>query len=264
MTLFLRELKANRKAFIIWAVCIVLLVLTGMGKYSAYSKGSDSIAIFNDLPHTVKALFGMSSFDVTTISGYFAMLFLYIEITVCIHAALLGAGILSKEERDKTSEFLMVKPITRGSVVTSKLVAAALNVLLINIITWVSSVSIVSIYNKGESINNELSWFFVSMLFVQFIYLSFGLFLSTLLTKPKSAGTIAVNGMLVGYIISRVTDITDQLNVLNLLSPFKYFSYVAIVKGVGLQPVAILCSLLLIVILLIGTYILYEKRELRA
>jgi ABC-2 type transport system permease protein len=262
MTLFLRELKANRKAFIIWSVCMVLLILSGMGKYSAYSEGGDSVALFNDLPHSVKALFGMSSFDVTSMSGYFAMLFLYVELTCGIHAALLGAGILAKEERDKTSEFLMVKPISRASVITSKLLAASLNILLINLITLVSSIMMVSTYNKGESISTEILLFFISMIIVQLIYFSLGAFISALIHNPKSSGSIAIGALLLGYVISRVTDLTDKLNVLNLLSPFKYFNYVDIVEGEGLNIIIFLLSFILISVLTVFTYVFYGKRDL--
>lgn len=263
MTLFLRELKANRKAFIIWSVCMILFILSGMGKYSAYSEGGDSVALFNDLPHSVKALFGMSSFDVTSMSGYFAMLFLYIVLTVGIHAALLGAGILAKEERDKTTEFLMVKPISRVSVITSKLVAAVLNILFINLITLVLALIMISTYDSGESINTEVLQFFLSMFIVQLIYFSLGAFISALIDNPKSSGSITVGALLLGYVISRVTDLTDKLNVLNLLSPFKYFSYVDIVEGEGVNIIVFLLSLSLIAVLTALTYILYGKRDLR-
>lgn len=263
MTLFLRELKANRKAFIIWSVCMLLLILSGMGKYTAYSEGGDSVALFNDLPHSVKALFGMSSFDVTSMSGYFAMLFLYIELTVGIHAALLGAGILAKEERDKTTEFLMVKPISRVSVITSKLAAALLNILFINLITLISALLMVSRYNNGESINTEILYFFISMFVVQLIYFSLGASISALIDNPKSSGSITIGALLLGYVISRVTDLTDKLNILNLLSPFKYFSYVNIVEGKGLNALVILLTIILIGVLILMTYILYGKRDLR-
>ncbi|GJM78594.1 hypothetical protein HMSSN139_10900 [Paenibacillus sp. HMSSN-139] len=100
---------------IIWSVCLFLLVVSGMSKYSAYSAGGASSEVFDTMPRTIKALLGMGSFDVTQMAGFFAMLFLYIELTVAIHAVLLGSGIIAKEERDKTVEFLMAKPVSRGA-----------------------------------------------------------------------------------------------------------------------------------------------------
>ena len=52
---------------------------------------------------------GFSDVDVSKISGYYSILFVYILLMATIHAAMLGADIIAKEERDKTSEFLFVK-----------------------------------------------------------------------------------------------------------------------------------------------------------
>ena len=117
MNIFIRELKANRKALIIWCACILVGVLSGMGKYTAYSSGGSNSDLFNTLPFAVKALLGIGSFDVTKMSGFFALLFLYMELMIAIHAVLLGSGIIAKEERDKTTEFLMIKPVSRSSIV---------------------------------------------------------------------------------------------------------------------------------------------------
>jgi ABC-2 type transport system permease protein len=110
MNIFIKELKANRKALIIWSVCMFLLVMSGMGKYTAYASGGAGSDVFDKLPHTIKVLFGLGDFEVTKISGFYAFLFPYIEITAAIHAALLGSGIIAKEERDKTTEFLIENP----------------------------------------------------------------------------------------------------------------------------------------------------------
>lgn len=262
MNIFLRELKANRKALIIWSACMFLLVLSGMGKYTAYSAGGQSAAVFNDLPYSVKALLGMGSFDVTTMSGYFAMLFLYIEIAVAIHAVLLGAGIISKEERDKTSEFLMIKPVSRNVIITSKLLAAFVNVVILNVVTFISSVVMVSAYNKGKDISGEIALFMLSMFIVQLIFLSLGAAMAACMKNPKSSGSIAIAILLVAFIISKITDLTDRVNGLNLLSPFKYFSYSDLVDGKGLNTVIIILSLLLVAAFSVFTYFCYPKRDL--
>ncbi|MEA4895545.1 MAG: ABC transporter permease subunit [Oscillospiraceae bacterium] len=262
MNIFLREMKANRKALIIWSVCMFLLVMSGMAKYTAYSSGGESAALFNDLPYSVKALLGMGSFDVTTLSGYFAMLFLYIELAAAIHAALLGAGIISKEERDKTAEFLMIKPVSRSSVITSKLLAAFINILTVNIVIAASSVAMTAAYNKGEDISGEIILFMLSMFFVQLIFLSLGAATAAFTKNSKLSGSITMGMLLIAFIISKITDLTDRLNVLNVLSPFKYFSYADLVGGKGLNIAVVVLSLLLTAAFAASAYFFYPKRDL--
>lgn len=261
MNIFFRELKANRKALIIWSACMVLFILSGMTKYTAYSSGANN-DVFEKMPHAMKALLGISSFDVTKASGFFAMLFPYIALTTAIHAALLGSGIIAKEERDKTTEFLMVKPVSRFVIITAKLLAALVNVIIVNLVTLFSSIVMVAAFNKGASINNEIVMFILSMFIIQLIFLSLGAFIAACMRRPKSSGSIATAILIAAYVISKITDLTDKVNALNVFSPFKYFSYQNIVSGNGLSIGIVILSLLLVAVFSASTYIFYTKRNL--
>lgn len=260
MNIFLRELKANRKALIIWSISMFLLVLSGMGKYTAYSSGATS-DVFSRMPYSLRALLGIS-FDVTTMSGFFALLFPYLEITAAIHAVLLGSSIIAKEERDKTTEFLMVKPVSRAKIITSKFLAALINVVIINVVTLISSIYLAAAYNKGKDISSEVAAFLLSMFIVQLIFLSLGALLAAVLKNAKDSGSLAA-GILFGcYVISKITDLTDRVNFLNVLSPFKYFSYQNIVNGKGLSLDIVILCILLVAVFTISTYFFYNKRDL--
>ncbi|MHB8064896.1 MAG: ABC transporter permease subunit [Ruminiclostridium sp.] len=262
MNIFLREIKANRKALIIWSVCMVFLVLSGMAKYTAYSAGGQSNEVFNKMPSSLKALLGFGSFDVTTMAGYFTVLFLYIELTVAIHAVLLGSGIIAKEERDKTTEFLITKPVSRATIITSKLLTAFVNILIINIVTFVSSIIMVDAYNKGDNITSEITMFMLSMFIVQLIFLSLGAVLAAFIRNPKASGSLSAGILLASFVISKITDMTDKLNFLNVFSPFKYFEYKKIVDGSGLSFSIAVLSLILVAVFCSSTYIFYSKRDL--
>ena len=134
MNLFMVEMKAHRKNLIIWAFGIIFMVASGMGKYVALSGTGQSMNdIFEKMPKSMLTIFGIGNFDLSKASGYYGMLFLYLLLMGNIHAAMLGADIISKEERDKTAEFLCSKPISRHKIVTSKLLAALVNIIIFNI-----------------------------------------------------------------------------------------------------------------------------------
>lgn len=261
MNIFLRELKANRKGLIIWSICMFLFVLSGMSKYTAYSSGATS-DVFSKMPQTLRALLGVGPFDVATMSGFYAFLFPYLEVAVAIHAVLLGSGIIAKEERDKTTEFLMAKPVSRITIITSKLLAALVNIMIVNIVTLVSSIAIVGVFNKGKDISSEIITFLLSMFIVQLIFLSLGALLSAFRKNTKSSGSIATGILFGSYVISKITDLTDSVNFLNVLSPFKYFSYQSIVNGNSLSLVIAILSILLVAAFSISTYYFYLKRDM--
>jgi len=262
MNIFIKELKANRKALIIWSVCMFLLVMSGMGKYTAYSTGGASSDVFDKIPHTMKVLLGLGDFEVTKISGFFAFLFPYIEITAAIHAALLGSSIIAKEERDKTTEFLIAKPISRNVIISAKLLAALVNVTILNIVSVLSSFAIVSTFDTGEDITGEIIILHVTMFFVQLIYLSLGAVLAAFLRKSKKSGTIATNILLVGYIITKITGLVDHLDILNIFAPFHYFSLDRAVNGEGISLIIALLCLVLVAVFSTLTYYYYQRRDM--
>jgi len=262
MNVFLRELKANRKSLIIWSVCMFLLVASGMGKYTAYAASGANSKIFNELPASMKALLGIGSFDVTAMSGYFAMLFLYLEITAAIHAVLLGSHIIAKEERDKTIEFLIPKPVSRAAIITSKLFAALVNVVVMNAVTLAASIIMVAKYNKGADISGEITMFMLSMFILQLIFLSLGAALSALIRNSQASGSLAAGITFLSFAIAKITDLTDRVNFLNVLSPFKYFGYGDIVAGKSLDFGMAMLSLLLAALFFASTYFFYCRRDL--
>ncbi|MDF2868435.1 MAG: hypothetical protein K0R05_10 [Anaerocolumna sp.] len=262
MNIFRHEMKSNRKSLLIWSISMALLVISGMGKYTAYTAGGDSNDIFDKMPHTIKALFGFASFDVKTLGGFYAFLFTYIAMTLAIHAVLLGNSIVAKEERDKTTEFLMVKPVSRRTILTAKFLSAGINLLILNAVTLVSSLLIAASYDGGNEITGIIIWLLISMLILQVVFLSFGTLLASIKKKTKATGSIASGIFIAAYFIAKITDLTDRLNFLNILSPFKYFSYPEIIEGKGLNIFIVILTLLLSIFLILGTYKFYTKRDL--
>ncbi len=242
---------------------MALLVLSGLAKYTAYSaSGSAGNEVFDQLPNTLKILLGFSGFEVSKISGFYAFLFPYIEITTAIHAALIGSGIIAKEERDKTTEFLIAKPTSRKTIITSKLLAALCNVIIINLVSMLSSFAIVPTFNTGEDITGEIIILHIIMFIVQLIFLTLGALLSASLRKSKSAGSIAANIVIIGYVISKITALVDYLDVLNIFSPFTYFSLDKAVNSNEISLPITLFSLVLILVFASFTYIFYQKRDM--
>jgi ABC-2 type transport system permease protein len=234
-----------------------------MAKYTAYTTGGASSQALKDLPDTLKAVLGIGSFDVTTAAGFFAFLFMYLEIAAAIHAVLLGSGIIAKEERDKTTEFLNVKPVSRSAVITSKFLAALVNVVVLNIVTLISSIIMVSAYNKGDDITGIIVVFFVSLLIVQLIFLSLGALLSASLRNSKASGSLSVGILLVSFMIYEITGVAKNLGALNIFSPFKYFNGNRIIEGSGLDMGILALSLLLVAAFTTATYFYYRKRDMR-
>jgi ABC-2 type transport system permease protein len=264
MNIFIREMRAHLKSLIGWSVGMLFMIISGMGKYTSYS-GSDAAVteLFDTMPKTLKAVLGFGDFDVTKASGFYGMLFLYLVIMVTIHAAMLGANIIAKEERDKTTEFLMVKPVSRTKVITSKLLAAFANVAVLNLVTLVLSISIVGKYSKGENVTGEIQILMVAMFIMQLLFLFIGTGIASVSKNPKISASIATTILLVTFIVSVMIDMSSKLEGLKYLTPFKYFTAGKIMYGGGLDTVFVTLSLVIIAVMIWVTYTFYKKRDLK-
>lgn len=263
MNIFFRELKSNRKSLIFWSLGIFFMVVAGMSKYEALSASGESIGeIWKQMPKSLQALMGTGSLDISTVIGYYGVLFLFVVIMASIHASMLGATIISKEERDKTSEFLMVKPVSRERVVTAKLFAALFNIIVLNLLTLVTSVGIINFYSKGQEQVDYVFTLVAGMLAVQVVFLSIGMGIAATSKNPKTAPSAATFIILITYIISAVIDLNPKLENLKYLTPFKYFEAKNLLTGTGVEAVFVVLSAVLILVFTCMTYIFYKKRDL--
>lgn len=263
MNVFMIELKANRKSLIIWCIAMLLMVGSGMSKYNVYATTGQSINdIMAQLPKVAQAIFGIGAFDLSKASGFYGLLFLYLILMTTIHAAMLGANIISKEERDKTTEFLMVKPISRDKIISAKLLAAFVNIVILNIVTLISSIVIVGYFSKGESVNSAIGLLMAGMFILQLMFMFIGTALAAVSKKPKTAPAVATGIILVAYLLSTAIDVNTKLEGLKYITPFKYFEAKNLIPSGGFEPVFLLLSVLIIAVCLSATYVFYRKRDL--
>jgi ABC-2 type transport system permease protein len=176
---------------------------------------------------------------------------------------MIGAEVISKEERDRTSEFLYPKPITRSKIVTEKLVAAVINITILNLVTTISSILTVAFYAKGFSNNNMILTLMAGLFIMQLIFFALGSVLAGLFKNPKLPSAAATAILLCTYIIWVVVDLNSKLNFLKYLTPFKYFDASVIIKDGHLDLFYVVLSTIIIVVFITTTYLFFNKRDLK-
>lgn len=264
MNIFIVEMKAHRKSLIIWAFSILFMVGAGMGKYVGLSSAGQSMTdLFAQMPKSMKAVMGIGTFDLSKASGFYGMIFFYLLLMATVHAVMLGADIISKEERDKTAEFLLVKPISRNKVITSKLLAGLANIIIFNIITLVSSIIIVGKLSKGEAVSAEIIILMGGMFILQLMFMLIGTAIAAVGKNPKTAASISTAVLLITFIMSIAIDINSKIENLKYLTPFKYYEAKDLmVGGVGFQWSFVIISIIIISATLRITYVFYKKRDM--
>lgn len=263
MNIYRRELKAHRKPLLIWSACMLFLVAAGMGKYSSQlGTGLNINDLMQTMPAALQKFFGLGVLDLSVAVEYFGVLFTYIALVAAVHAAMLGAEIVSKEERDKTAEFLMAKPVSRARILTAKLAAALTNVLALNLFTAAGSFGVLNYYSQGAPFAGRWGMLMAALLAVQAFFLATGVFFASLTGKHSLATGAATGLLLLLFVIFVITDIFGRTDFLRYLTPFKFFDAKVLMAG-KYENIYTLITVLCVAAFVFFAYRFYRRRDLK-
>jgi len=262
MNIFLRELRANLKSLVIWCVIMALLIMIAVSKFSAFADNPEMLAMLDSMPPAILDALSMRAFNLTTVSGFYGIMFVYFGLMAAIAAAMWGSDIISKEERDKTVEFSLVLPVSRSRVVTAKALAALVNCIAFVLITWAISLVAVRSYNPDQAFYNFLSLEMQAMFSIELIFLAIGLLLGCAMKQYKRSASVAVAIILTTYFMSIMSQMQQSLDFLKYITPFRYYEASALFFTGKMDSTYLLISAGLIVICVAAAYLIYNKRDL--
>lgn len=263
MNLFFKELKDYALTFVFWSLGILVMVGGGLGKYAGFNAGSGSMTeILKGLPKIFLAIFGAANVPLDTIEGFYGIIYVYVLIMGAVYAVLLGSGILAKEERDKTAEFLMVKPIKRSTIFLIKYAVSLVYLLLYIIVTYGMSVGLLLKVSPDNPMSRVLMDMMLGMGLIMWVFLSLSMFLASVLSQAKQSSQIALIAVLGGYILSVFLSLFENLEALRIVAIFNWFPTAEII-GSGLNVTYVWVSALISVLLIVAAFVLYPKRDLR-
>jgi len=263
LNLFLFELKRNYKPFLVWAIVEIFMVAAGMSKFSASVKSGQSINQFLEkMPPMFQALFGVGQFNLSTAFGFYCVLFGYLVLISVVHATLLGSTIVSKEERDKTSEFLYTRPISRSQILTQKILLSAILMIFLNLIAFFASFIFLKEVGNGAVDSLILIKMMGGMLALQIVFFSIGLVCSAGVKNAKIAPAIASGILLFAFLLYQFLELDQRLNGWKVLTPFAYFTAKNITSPEGVPVLFCFLSAGLVIGGITGAYLLYRNRDI--
>ncbi len=262
MNIFFRELKANLKSLLIWSGIIGLLIMMASAKYSAFAGDPEMVKMLDSLPPAMMDAFNMRGFNLTTITGFYGIMFVYFALMSAIAAAMWGSGTISKEERDKTVEFSLVLPVSRSRVVTAKALAALVNCIAFVLITWAISLIATRTFNPDQAFYDFLALEMQAMFVIELIFLAIGLLLGCAMKQYKLSGSTAVAIILATYFASILSGLDQRMDFLKYFTPFKYFDAGELFRTGAMDGSYLLLSAAIIVVCVALSYWAYNRRDL--
>lgn len=174
----------------------------------------------------------------------------------------MGSDIVSKEERDKTVEFLLVLPVSRSGVVTARALAALVNCIAFVLITWGLSLVAAWPYNPDRAFHEFLALEMQAMFAIELIFLAIGLLLGCAMRRSRRAGSTAVAVILMTYLVSVLSVLHDDLEPLAYFTPFRYFDAGQLLRSGQMEGISLLLSAGIIVGCVAAAYWTYRRRDL--
>lgn len=262
MNIFFRELKANLKSLIIWSVIVLLFVVMGFSKFSAYYDNPEMLALLDAFPPAVLAAFSMNAFNLTTLNGFYGIMFVYFALILAIAAAMWGSDIISKEERDKTVEFSLTLPVTRSKVITAKTAAVVVNCILLLLVTWGACLASATPYAPDQEFYKFVALTMVAFFILEMIFMAVGVLLGCAMKQYKRASSLVVSILLGAYFLSILSGLDKNLEFLKYFTPFNYFNAADLLHKSKFDPLFLALSFGIIVVCLVAAYFAYSKRDL--
>lgn len=263
MNMYVHEMKTYRKSIIIWSVCLVIYFLLSVNKLTTLeSTGQDVNKLMEGMPRAIKAIMG-GDLDISTSAGYYGVCLVYVFLMGAIHAGLLGATIIAKEEQEKTVEFLMVKPVTRAKVLIWKLAATVTNILIFNLVSFGVGIWFFQKFESKTFDTNDLILLHIGLLLTQLIFMAIGTSIAAINEKSRSAGSISIGILLSTYFLSILVALSEKIDFLKYVTPFKYFEVAPIIHGENWGIEYYIISFFIIIGCIASTFVFYTKRDLK-
>lgn len=265
MNIYIHELKSLKKSTIIWTVVLAALALMYFSMYpSITSDAEDFKKILAGYPPTVRAMLGINLDYITSVIGYYSMIISIILICAAIQAMNLGLSILSKESRERTADFLLVKPVSRFSIVSAKVLAALTALIATNVVYGILSFGMANIFKTSDFSGKLFFMMNLTIFFIQLMFFAIGLVISVFFNKLKSVLPISLGVVFGSYMLGAILASGKDSEAARFLSPFKYFDNNYIIKNERYETSYLIGALVIVVVSITASYFIYIKKDIHA
>jgi len=265
MSICRHEFKTYLRSVITWSVAIAALMFVFVSLFSSFAKDAELLnEMMANFPEELLMAFGMNGVDLSTVLGYFSFVFLFAQLCLAIQAANYGFSLVSIEEREWTADFLLSKPVGRTQILTSKLLAALSGLTITNIVVWICSFGFVYLFKGDRTYETDpLLLFLLSIVVFQLFFLTVGLVVSLLVKRIRNVTPYAMALGFGMYVLNVFGDMLGE-SALEKITPFKHFEPRYIIQHGAYDVPLVLISVSVIVISLLGSYVLYARRDIPA
>lgn len=260
MNIIKRELRTSLINILVWTLVFLFFSLASLMKFeSLLETGDEMVALLDNFPRIVLALFNMVDVDLTSLPGYFSIVASYLLLMAASQGLFLGIRLFAKEEQDKTADFLLTKPRSRGHIFINKVTAGVLIILVLQAILFLCNwFSLRPYLPQAYTLLGNYTLAFIT---VHLLFFALGVMLINFLRRGR-AETVGLSLMLMSYFIPVMANMSEDWYPIRDYFPFNTFlkSEMAEPGNTPLLKLGILLGILLI-FLVVG-YVKFKKKDI--
>lgn len=264
MNIYLHEMRFYRKNTLLWIISLCAGTLFLFWMYPAFANNTASLnEVLKNYPDFIQKGFGLSVDKIGTVPGFYSFIVTFLMLCGAVQAMMLGISVLAKEATGKTADFLLTKPVTRGHVLSAKLLAV-FTCVTITSVTYIATASAIATAVANAPFDYKpFLMMSLAFFFLQVIFMAFGFMLGAVIPKIRSVLPLSLSTVFGFFIIGMVAATLDQKN-LYYLSPFKYFDTIAILETSTYQASFLLTGVLVTLAAVLVGYAVYTHRDIHA
>lgn len=262
MNIFNHEVKLSFKSIPVYVIVIGVFLLIFLGFYPSFAKDSTQmLKMLENYPKEVILAMGIDMNSLLSYNGYISYIFLYISIILSIAGMNLGLMAYSREHIDKTSDFLLTKPVSRVKLAVSKISGSVtalviINVLVAGLIFGLSKLMISDTVEVSSMILVCIGGLLISLMFA-----SFGFLISNIFRIKNTAMTTAGVVSLM-YLMTMLTNLTKD-EKFEWFTPFKYFDFPSIMQNKGFDQNKLFAAIAIIIIFSLISVLIFKRRDIK-
>jgi len=263
MNIYKHEFKMSFRSVIIWSMALIVLMFIMMSLFSGMAADAELMnEMMAEFPDELLAAFGMTGLDMSTVLGFYSFIFLFCQICLAIQASNYGFSLVSIEEREKTADFLLAKPIGRARILTSKLLSAGTGLAITNIVVWITTLVTINLFRDGRAYDTTaLLLLLLSIAIFQLFFLSVGMLISLLVKRVRNVTPFSMALVFGMYLLNAFGNMLGE-DTLEIITPFKHFDANYIINNSAYDLPLVLLSVMIIIVSIVGSYLLYGRRNI--
>ena len=260
MTILRHELRRSRVPFWIWTGAIGFLLAVCIFLFPEMKGEMEGVGEVFSSMGAFTAAFGMDRLNFGTLNGYYAIeCGNVLGLGGAFFAALLAAGMLCKEEKERTAEFLLTHPVSRARIVTEKLLAVLLLITVMNLIIYALAVG--SILAIGEDVPwRELNLQHLAYWLLQLELAGICFGVSAFLRRGSAGVGLGIAAML--YFMNLIANITESAAFLKDITPFGYCDGAEIVSSGSLDCKRLAIGAIFFAVGVAAAYWKYTRKDI--